>query len=59
MAKWKRGRLRTGFRKHKIRINLLMKETKDITTSLVNDIIATIKDEEGTVQYLKSISYNW
>lgn len=59
MAKWKRGRLSTGFRKHKIRINLLMKETKDITTSLVNDIIATIKDEEGTVQYLKSISYNW
>lgn len=36
-----------------------MKETKDVTTSLVNDIIATIKGEEGTVQYLKSISYNW
>lgn len=59
MAKQRKRRLSTGFRKHKIRINLLTKETKDITTSLVNDIIATIKDEEGIVQYLKSISYNW
>jgi hypothetical protein len=40
-------------------VHVLVKTDLDVSLDFANEIIASIKDENGVVQYLKSISYVW